>query len=59
MRIVLEIDATGRVSEARAETGTTLALCLEKTWIGMRYKEPPFAPFYRLVVLEPSSRKGS
>ncbi len=57
-RFVLQLDATGAVKAARAETDTTLAVCLEKRWVGMRYKEPPFAPFYRLVILEPPARKG-
>lgn len=59
LRILLEIDATGVVKEARVETGTALALCLEKSWIGKQYKKPPFAPFYRLVVLEAPARKGA
>ena len=52
MRFILTVDSVGKVNEARADSTGMLRGCIEKSWIGAQYKAPPFAPFYRLVVME-------
>ena len=58
MMIILKVNERGVVEEARADSSSPLAICVEKLWVGMSYDPPPFAPFYKLITLDAHSQRG-
>jgi hypothetical protein len=57
-KFILKLDDAGKVTEARANSTGSLAICMERAWLGLQYKAPPFAPFYRLVILNAQTGSG-
>ena len=58
MTMILKIDEGGVVQDARADSDSRLAACVETKWRGMRYDPPPFSPFYKMVTLDAHSPGG-
>jgi len=54
LTIILDINEGGVVENARSDSASPLATCVERGWLGKQYDPPPFSPFYQRVTFDRS-----